>query len=390
MQVFKAYLQIIRKNSGLLIMYLGIVVALAIMMSQLNQPNQQMGFVSSRVNIALVDRTTQSNHALINGLHDYLADKNTIVMIEDDNQALKDALFYGKIEYALIIPETFQNEFDQKNSAQLETMSNPGSMASIYLNMQVNKYLNTFKFYQMGYPNKSQIELAHLTLANLRLNTPVVVQNKPSIRGSYENVSYYFNYLAYALLSILIIGISTCMLTFNNLDLKRRNLCSPMTLKSMNLQLIAGNLVFSLFSWFVFIVISLLIYATKMFSINGLLYGLNSLCFMFVSLALSFLIGISLKNRNAQSAVSNVLALGMSFIAGVFVPQAIIGQTVLRFARLTPTYWYVLANNEIGTLTNLSKANLQVIFSAMGVQFVFIAIFFLVAGFVIYRKRQQN
>jgi ABC-2 type transport system permease protein len=395
MQVFKAYLKIIGKNKGQLLMYLGIVVALAIMMTMFNSQGNQTGFAATKVNIAFFNDDTSNGISIVNGLQDYLAQIAIIEDVADDPEAIRDALFFGKIYYAVRVPQGFAASFDQDGSAQLETIAAPDSTTSIYLELLVNKYLNTARIYRKGLPDASMSEIIRLTSENLAISTPVELkslqtrQESKGSQGSFDNLVYYFNYLAYSLLSILILGVSTCMMTFNNIDLKRRNLCSPLTQRSMNLQLIAGNLVFSLFSWAILILVSFLLYFRAMFSSIGLLFGLNSLVFMIVALSLSFMIGNLLKSRNAQAAVSNVLTLGTCFIAGVFVPQAILGKTVLAIARVTPTYWYVRANNEIGSLATISTQSLSLIWPSLAIQLLFAAVFLALSWIIIRKRRQQ-
>ena len=168
-----------------------------------------------------------------------------------------------------------------------------------------------------------------------------------------------FNYLAYSLFSILILGVSSISMVFNNKNLKRRNLCSPMKNRSFNLQLIMGNLVFAFASYVVMAGFGFILNREHMMSYNGLLLCINALVFTIAALSISYLVGLLIKNRNAQSAIANVLALGFSFISGVFVPQELLSDKAMAIASFTPTYWYVKANNVIGTLSNFSFDNLS-------------------------------
>lgn len=398
MIVFKAYLLIIRKNAGLLLMYLGIVVALAIMMTLLNRQQAATDFANTRVNIALFNDDSNGDGSANDGasadpwlaenLTSFLAGKATLVAIPDDPQQIKDALYFEKIVYVLRIPQGFTARFLADDPLPLQQLSAPNSTSALYLDMMVDKYLNTLAAFRAGLPEAQTAEIVQLTADNLAIETPVEMKATQVRRGTYDNIVYYYNYLSYALLSILILGVSTCMLTFNNLDLRRRNFCSPLTLRSLSLQLLAGNLAFSLLSWLLLILVSLVLYPQAMFSPFGALFALNAFTFMLVSLTLSFLIGNALKSRNAQAAISNVVTLGSSFIAGVFVPQALLGQTVLAIARFTPTYWYVRANTEIGALENPALAGTLAIWQSIGIQLGFAAAF-LIASYTLIRIKRQ-
>jgi len=308
--------------------------------------------------------------------------------VANDPDKIRDALFFGEISYVIRIPAGFAYSFANGGQSRIEQQSAPDSTSSAYMGMLVNKYLNTARLYRQGLPDATSAEIVSLTLANLKQETQVKMAATETRVGSYDNVVYYYNYMAYALLAMLILGITTCMMTFSGLDLKRRNLCSPLTLRSLNLQLIAGGLLFSLFSWGCLVAVSLAIYGRTMLTWTGFFLIINSFIFMLTGLGLSYLVGNLLKSRNAQAAVANVLTLGMSFISGVFVPQAILGKAVLSIARFTPAYWFVHANIAIGAQSDFNGQGLQDIFFSMLLQLIFMAVFLAAAWLAILRKRQ--
>ncbi len=389
MPVFKAYLLIIRKNVGLLLMYLGIVVTLAVMMTLVNRQSPTTSFLNTKVNVAVFNEDKTADSWLTESLIDYLQTKANLIEILDDTEAIKDALYFEKIVYVVRIPQGFTDQFATENPLSLEQSAAPNSTSAIYLEMMIDKYLNTLHIFNRFMPGESPEKIVSLTLENLSITTPVEMKTTQVQRGTYDNIVYYYNYLAYALLSILILGVSTCMLAFNNLDLRRRNLCSPISLRSMSLQLVAGNLIFSLFSWLILVLISFMLYPAAMLTPNGALFAVNAFVFMLVGLTLSFLIGNALKSRNAQSAVSNVVTLGSSFISGVFVPQAFLGKTVLAIAQFTPTFWFVKANIAIGSFEAQTLAGAAAIWPSILVQFGFAALF-LIAAVVLIRIRRQK
>ncbi len=388
MQVFKAYVKIIRKNAGQLLMYVGIVIALAVMMNQFNAQKPQTGFTDTKIALAFFNADSRDASGIAGGLQEYLQKFVNFVEVADEPDKIRDALFFGEISYAIHIPAGFAASFANDGQLRIGQQSAPDSTTAAYMDMLINKYLNTARLYHRGLPAASTDEIVSLTLTNLKQEIPVAMTATESWVGSYANVVYFYNYLAYALLAMLILGITTCMMTFSGLDLKRRNLCSPLTLRSLNLQMIAGGLLFSLFSWGSLVAVSLAIYGRTLLTPAGYFLILNSLVYMLTGLGLSYLVGNLLKSRNAQAAVANVLTLGMSFISGVFVPQAILGKTVLAIARFTPAYWFVKANIAIGAQSDFSGRGMQDITFAMLVQLVFLAGFLAAAWLVILRKRQ--
>jgi ABC-2 type transport system permease protein len=122
---------------------------------------------------------------------------------------------------------------------------------------------------------------------------------------------------------------------------------------------------------------------------NLLLLYLNTLVFSITALSIAFLAGKFIKGYGAQSAVANVLSLGLSFISGIFVPQFLLGETVLKIASFTPTYWYIKAVEAIKDLSVYSFTNLKPVFADMLIQLAFAAACFIIALVASKQKRQN-
>ena len=363
MQVYKAFFKIIQKNRGQILIYLVVFMVLSLLLSSTYNPPQDTDFTKVKVNIAFINNDEDSQ--LVAGLKTYLGENANVVDIPDDTQKLQDALFFRQVEYILRVPTGFTQAMLSGQDVQLEKTTVPDSTSNIYLDLLINKYLNTVKTYTTYMPGLSQDNLTQYLAKDLAEQTEVTMINNSNHSAAAEKSSYYFNYLSYSLFAILILGVCSVMLVFNDTDLKRRNLCSPIRSANMNFQMILGNLSFAVLTWLVLISASFVMYGSFMFTTTGLLLLLNSFVFTLTALSISYLIGNLVKSRGAMSAVANVFALGTSFISGVFVPQALLGANVLTIASFTPTYWYVKANNEITAAVNFNAANLQSIFTSM-------------------------
>lgn len=363
MQVYKAFLKIIFKNLNQIVVYVVVFLFFAIVLSNVNTEIPNTSFSPTKCKIAFINNDQDS--VLVNDLKSYLGKNATIVNIEDNTQKLQDALFFRQVEYIVKVPRGFTQELLTGKNVQLQKTTVPGSTSSFYMDNLIDNYLNTAKIYSNNLKNLSQTQLISYISKDLSQNTKVNVNNFGNLSSNTDRCVYYFNYLAYSMFAILILGVCCVMIVFNDTDLKKRNLCSPIKLQSMHFQLILGNLSFALLTWVVLIITSFIMYGSYMISTNGLLILLNSLVFTLACLSISYLLGNILKSRGAISAAANVVALGSSFISGVFVPQELLSKTVLSIASFTPTYWYVKANNDIGNIVNFKLENLIPIFSSM-------------------------
>jgi ABC-2 type transport system permease protein len=127
-----------------------------------------------------------------------------------------------------------------------------------------------------------------------------------------------------------------------------------------------------------------------MLSYNGLLVCINALAFTIAALSISYLVGLLIKNRNAQSAAANVLSLGLCFTSGVFVPQELLSEKALTIASFNPVYWYVKANNTIGSLSNFSFNNLSSVLTYILIELGFAIAIFSVVLVIGKQKRITN
>ncbi|ERI93705.1 ABC-2 type transporter [Clostridiales bacterium oral taxon 876 str. F0540] len=388
MQVYKAFFKIILKNLNQIMIYIVVFISLAIALANTNSRPVNTNFTDTKVNIAFINNDTDS--VFVKGFKDYLGNNVNFVDVPDETQKLQDALFFRQVEYIVRVPKGFTEEMLKGNAVQLEKTIVPKSTSSIYIDSIINKYLNTAKLYTGSMENLSQEQLVNYINKDLSLKTDVSLKTSADESDNNEKRAYYFNYMAYALFSVLILGVSSVMIVFNNTDLKKRNLCSPIKLRSMNFQMILGNLSFAVITWVIMILASFIMYRGYMFSSKGLLFLLNSLIFTFAALSISYLIGNVIKSKTAMSAAANVVSLGSCFISGVFVPQALLGKNVLRIASFTPNYWYVKSNNSIVNMTNFDMQNLAPIFLNMLIIIGFAAAVLAVTLVVIKQKRVSN
>ncbi|HHV43654.1 MAG TPA: ABC transporter permease [Firmicutes bacterium] len=374
MQVFKAYLKVIRSSIGSLVIPFGVFLSIALLVGPAEEATQY--FTPTKVPIAVINRDTEG--IVAQGLVDYLDQTFRLMSYPDDPQLLQDALFYRSVEYVVIIPAGFSAGFLAGEKVQIEKVIVPASSTSFYVDLAVNRFLNTLRLYRDYGPQGSPGQLVQATLGDLRVETRVSLYGEGPSSTVDKPYSFYFRYSAYALLGMITMGVSTVMLAFNRRDLLLRNYCAPLPRRQMHLQLFLGHGVFALGSWILVFLPGLLLYGRKsLLPMNLLgLYALNTVIFAVVCATIGFMVGSLVKNRNIQPGVVNVLSIGMNFLGGVFVPQAFMSDSVLAVARFLPSYWFVRACDLTASLTKLNPSTLRPIYGSMLIQLGFaVAIF---------------
>jgi ABC-2 type transport system permease protein len=194
-----------------------------------------------------------------------------------------------------------------------------------------------------------------------------------------NNLSYYFRYLAYSILAVLIMGVTSFMMAFNDTDLSNRNQCSPMRPLSMNIQIILGNVTFAVVVWAANCAAVFLMFGSMPLNAGTIFLCLNALALSVVSLSIGFLAGKFIRSNPVQSAVTNVVSLGLCFISGVFVEQDLLGKTVLNISRFMPGYWYVKAVDDIRNAASYTLQNMLPAIYGMLIQLGFAVTIFIVA-----------
>ena len=387
MPVFKLCLKIIRKNLPSMSIYIVVLLVVSTLVTLNAAPKQQPDFSQAKADIALI---AGESSPLIDGFKEELSKTANFVDIPDETEKLQDALYFRSVTYILRIPEGFTRDFIQGGDMQLQKTIVPNSIDNAYIDLSINQYWNTARLYIKNQPGITQEDLVRHLKEDLAVSTPVDLKAKSKVSSSQDPISFYFNYLSYALAAVLILGISSILLAFRNRDLSRRNFCSPIRANDFNFQLGLACLLFAAVSWAIAAGLCFVLDFKNSLNENMLYFLLNSFVFTFCLASVSYLIGNLLKDRNAMAAVCNVVALGPCFISGVFVPQEFLNDTVLRIASFTPTYWYVKANLGISSLTRFDFSSLSSIYSCILIELGFAVAFFAVSMVIGKRNRLRN
>ena len=384
MQVYKAFFRIIQKNLLQIIIYVFVFLAVSISLTIAGVNPVQTEFTQTKISMAFFD---YDNSSLSLGLKNHLAKTGRMADLADEAESIQDALFFREIEYALRVPQGFAEALMSGEEAYIEKISVPASVSEVYLDNAVNKYLNTARIYISNTEGLSQEELADYIAADMEKSAKVEVNREIEELTLSQKAGNHYNYMAYSLFAVLILGVSSVMLVFQSQDLKNRNLCSPITLRNMNFQLILGNISYAVLAWMVMNLPSIFMFGSFMFTAKGLLLMANSLIFTMAALSISFLISILVTSPGAVSAAANVISLGSSFISGVFVPQELLSDTVLRISSFTPAYWYVKSNNDIAGMGEVTAMSRAPIFNNMLIILGFAAASFTIALVITKQRR---
>lgn len=386
MQVFKAFFKIMRQNIGSASISLFLFIGISIFFTASNANTEMWSFQQQSSNVAFINEDIESE--VVKGLYDTLAEGNTVKNVKNDKEAMQDALFYRETEYILIVPEGFTDKFLQGQEVTLQKMAVADANSNVYLDMKINRFLNNIKLYE-SYTKLEPKEYIQTILANDKNQVEVSVVQGEKKELSLQKMDYAFNYSSYAIISILLYCISSFLMKFNKQDVRKRLHCAPVSQRKINMQVFLAIILCGLGVFLLIAGINCLLYRQEIFTVKGAFQLLNMFVYTIFCACFAFTIGNVIHSDMALPAVVNIFSLAFSFLGGVFVPQAMLGDKVLMVGSLTPAYWFINASNAIVQATSFQGDTLKVILQNMGVVLLY-GMAVLAIGLVITKQRKQK
>lgn len=381
MRVFKVYLKIFYKNIVSIVITFVAFVIICLLFIRSN-PKETYGFQPTKTYVTVINKDADTD--LLNGLKKYLDNFAYFRNVEEKN--IEDALYYREIYIALIIPEGFTAKFLAGEEVSLIEKSVPDAAHTVATKRAINKYLHTVKVY-LNNTDETVSEVIPAVIDDLKKS--IEIEKTVQEANAPVEVAFYYNYLTYLFVSVIFTVIGTVMIVFRQKHLRQRIDVSPLSQAKLNAQLILSHLFLGLIVFAIMCGLSFILYPRSMLSIRGVLFVLNAFCVTLAIGAMGYAFSLYIKTRNVLGAFTNVFALGTCFICGAFVPQDLLSKGMLTFARVFPNYYYVVNNNRIGFLTELTSDSLTKIFINMLIQLLF-ALAFMIASIFISKKQMTS
>ena len=347
MQVFKLFFKIMKSKLSSGLIYVIVFLAVCFPMSQISA--EQTSFKETELSIAVFD---EDGSAASKSLIDQIAKKNKIKNIKNDPQLILDAMYYEQIDYTLTIKKGYgeklalTSEADTKD-ALFETYHLHDSYATAMMEQYLDEYVRMVRSYVSGgndinnaisKTEKSIDKEAEVSFAEFESDM-AKDENYP------ESFSFVFRYMPYALISCLINVLCPILLVMKKKDQRYRMNCSSTKMSSFTGQIFAGSSILVLSVWLFFMIGAMVMYGGVFKGANCWIAVLNTFIFSLISAVIAILISSFGPSESVVSMITQCVGLGMCFLCGVFVPQSMMGEGVMKAARFLPAYWYEKAND---------------------------------------------
>lgn len=380
MKVFRLYWKLFFRNIKIVLVYVVIFLFITILMSASGSDGSP-DFSSTKIKVAFENHDVDSE--LTQALVTYLKDYTITIEVKESDYA--DALYFRVISSVIVIPEDFGSDFINGEEALIHQEKLENKFANITIEREINKYLNYIRVYL----NQTDMDLSEsINMTNSILKHEVSTETQIIQNNEAEMAHSFFNFVSYIIFSITLTVVGLMTLKLRNDKIRRRMIVSPYPIKKLNMEMILGNMIFVfIFSVLIFLT-SMYLYPNVMkFDNLGIYFIINLFAFSIATLALAYLLSLLIKNEAVLVGVNNVLALGMAFASGAFVPQEILGKGLLFISRITPSYYYI--NNNIKIIqTNTPSLNLVI--NNCLIQLIFAFCFISLAIFVSIKQLKKE
>ena len=380
MTVFKTFLRVLNKLKVPVIMFTAMLIIFGGLNMKTNKSS--MSFVATKPDVLIIN--SDENVGITKNLVSYIKKKCNIKKIENNKEAIDDALFYRQVNYIIYIPENFRENFLGGKNPEIEVKSTGDYQASL-AQMVLERYTKLANSYLKT--TSSEEELIE------KINE--IIENEPEIKitsklnsNDLDKATFYYNFASYSILAGCVYVICLILSSFNEEKIRKRIIISSMNYKEHNRKLLLSNVVFAIVLWLVYILLSFALIGKEMFTSHGFIYILNSFVFALCSVPIAFLIATLVNNKSAISGIVNVVALGSSFLCGAFVPMELLPDAILKIAHILPTYYYIKNNESIKSLETIDFGTLKPILINMGIILIFGIIFVVLTNIVSKKKRK--
>lgn len=379
MTVFKTFLKVLNKNKFVIILYTIILLLFGGINMQTSE--NSTNFVASKPDVLIINN--DEDIGISKNLSDYIEKNTNIVKVEDNEDAINDALFYRDVNYIIYIPKHYRQDVLSGKNPEIEIKST-GDHSGSYAEMILSRYIKVQNVYAKEIENEDEL----IEKINETLSEEVNIQKTTTLdTNSLSKATFYYNFASYSILAGAVYVICLILSSFREEKVRKRTIISSMSYKKHNRILLISNGLFATVLWLLYVVLSFAFVGDIMFSTQGIVYMVNSFVFTICALTIAFLIGSVVNNKNAINGIVNVVALGSSFLCGAFVPMEWLPDFVLKIAHILPSYYYISNNEMVTNLETINFETLKPILTNMGIMLLFAVAFIIITNVLSKRRK---
>ena len=385
MRVFKTYFLILNRYKGTVFLYFAVFLSLALIMAKVNGADTKKAFEQERLDVAIVN---EDRGSFSEAVEEYFGSCNNITTMEYDEEKITNALYWKRLDYVLVIPDGFSKELENGKWMDLSCMKVPGYFDSVYFESELQMYLQKLQMLvRNGYTmEEAQKELIKVQKQETKVTLASFVNEK---QGDIN--THFFLYVPYLFIAVGVAGIGLVLLRLNGREVKERTECGAMPMRNRIGGMVAAITLFGILMYVLVLVIDVILSKGSILHDMRLpWFLLNIFAMLLFGISLGFFAGMVAKNVDAMNAIVNVVSLVLCFLGGIFVPREWFAGSIGKIAKLVPTYWYVVNNEEIGQMTKVTSSFVKNMLIQSGIVAAYAVVFFAVTLVIISARRKRT
>ncbi len=393
MRAFECALRIMRGNVVFLLVYIVGLSFMGLFMAQsLSFPGTDEMLDEKSAAFSVVDR---DGSALTKGLKAFLEDRGVSVVVEDSRQAFQDAVAKGQTDYLLVVPEGYGETFREaalagEDEPQMEVVYSYYAAEGALMDQAVAAYLSCVRTLMLAHPDWTLSAVAQAAAQAMDQRVDVQMISTDASVSEADRFVFFLQWSTYTLFAGIVVCIGLLISTVNRADVRRRNLASPLSYASYNVQLALACAVIAAAAVAWTFALGLVAFpdAVQAIAPEGLAFcALTLAVYASMALAFGFMLGQFGISALMCNAFGNIFGMLISFLGGAWVAIDLLSPGVQALAHWLPGFWYTDACQKAAHLSD--SAGLQDVLTDVGVLVLFAAAF-LAVGFAAAKRRLQT
>lgn len=382
MIVYKNFLRIVLTRKTMVIMYSSIFLLTSFIFSSNGKTNMSE-FKETSLTLTIIDK---DNSEFSNNLIQYLKKKNKVIertrmqnLTEDEIiREIKKEISLDAIDAGIIINNNLEEKLVE-GSECITCLKDERNTSSLYIDMQIQKFL-LFANAVKSSENTFNFEKIHNAL-----NESIPVVKIPSKTNTEAGTWFksFFNMFGWFSFSMILNVVGWAIFLLKKPIIKIRNDISPVSTLRFSIENFAAQLTVIFCILFVVIGAAVLVKIKNISGIPLIMYSFNCAIYAAVILSMTFMLNAILTQGSILSIVGTVLPLALAFISGVFMPAEFISPSILRIAKLFPTFYFVQANEFAYSFFKIDWRNI-------GMLILFFVLYFAAGVYFNIWNRSQN
>lgn len=380
MSTFRSALRVAWRHPVYLVSYLAIVSLMGVLVGRL-VADQAAAVPSSyepvRASVAVVD---EDGSDLSRAFASWAGGRFDLVET-DGTQEVQDALARSLVDCVLVLPQGFGQELLDAARAgddlpNVQATYGTDVQTGVLAAQEASQWASLAGSAAALEPDAGAGAVGELATQTMgeRADVATLTSVDAGDARTAAGATTYFNFSAYPIMSSVVVTVGLVLSVFSESEVRRRQVCAPVSPARLDASLLGGCLVFALGAWAWTSVLGLAVFADELSGVpaaNLALLLVAQLAISLTPLSLAFALSRLGLREQGLNAAGNIGGMVLTFLGGAWVPLSLMGEEVRTVAHFVPTYWVSDAVTTLLDTGALTASDLARVGTDIGVAALF-------------------